>query len=207
MTVEEFVKVKGSMEARNDFLAWLVKKEAKAIALFSRRLLGHRATDDFIRGEASQAFLLAANRAIDRTATEDDGRGKHNPVSWIRFKALHGVMDFIRMEFSLHRNHVYQQRKFEYSVVSYGDKYRIESGLQNEPSITYEETIISSILIEPIFQRITEIDRDILDVLFIKRTEPRISRITLRVAKEFKCSERFILQRLAKMKKLAGKYL
>ena len=189
MTIEEFLAVRRSQQARNDFLAWLAQKERRAIGKFSRRLLGSRASDEFICGEATQAFLLAANRAIDSAANKDDGRGRYDPVAWVRFKALNGVKDFIRYEYAMHSRLSYPQRKFENSFTSY-----FNLGASNEPKIMYEERIVNSILLEPIFENMTPIDREILDVLILKRKDIRVSRVTLRVAKEMKCQEKTIIQ-------------
>lgn len=172
MTSAEFAAMRLDHYRREDFLAWLSRMNSRNIARIARAMAGIWATWDIISGEATQAFLMAANRAIDSAKIEDDGRGKNDPVAWCAWKGLNGVRDYIRSEFgtatrmsarheivrnTINETELYAKLEPEYRT-------RQVAALFRDPS-DYEEQIVSHLMVREFLETLVPVDRSIVELI------------------------------------------
>lgn len=208
---------------RDDFLMKLARENLPIIARITRSIAGDRATEDLIRGESTQAFLLAANRAINSARLTDDGRGENDPVKWCKWKGFNGVHDYLRLEFGT-TSRMRSRHIMERSIFLESDFKKEKINNRNCPGqedfviqwifrdpVDYEEKIISHFSVQEHLEKFENDDRAILELLVYGHTDSknikcagkygsRFRNNALDIAMTIHRSESYVLKRLSQIR-------
>lgn len=146
-------------QLRSDFLHELLRANKDNISRIVRNQLGQY-DRELIYGEAQQAFMIAADRALTSAREDDDGRGKNSFSAWCAWRGLRGVQDEVRkiagrhdrpsIKQSIDKNMVYAD-----AVPSSWD------GLRSDPA-NYESMVVSAISVRDFINTLKPKERDVL---------------------------------------------
>lgn len=206
----EFSQIRRNADKRNDFLGELARESRTEIAFIAKQFIGIRATRTIIQGEATQQFLLRANRAIDSASLTDDGRYKNNPRLWCKFKGLGGVKDWARNAYGTRVRNVakYELEQHTFYIEDYLDHHRPDRKHDLDPGVLYRDDrdyqslITSSLVVQEFLTTLERQDRSIVELLvFGETTDEKVRErngiSTIRSAGEYGARTHRILQDIA----------
>jgi hypothetical protein len=158
-------QIRNDQNMRDDFLQTLAQVNRPNITGVTLRMIGRLATEDVIDNEATQAFLLGANKGVNSFKNSDDGRGKNNFTLHCRWRGLNNVQDWCRSEYGTPTR--YPKRYFERTKIvlerdlydnSYAHQYFIDVA-------RYEDHVLSAIAIREMIAKLSPVDRSIIELL------------------------------------------
>jgi len=88
--------IRGNEFMRSEFLETILKKHEPRLRSIVQ--IGCKGQYRNLLDEARQAFLMAANAALETARDVDDGRGRNSLELWCVWRGLNSVRDFVRNE-------------------------------------------------------------------------------------------------------------
>lgn len=138
--------VRSDQMERERFLNALLKRNGARIfrTLTAHVKPGTQMFSDLMNGDLQQAFLLGANKALDKFRETDDGRGKNDYAGFCSWSGINAVLDRIRQAT---REVQYRTHEYPAGSLAFGDTNHPDYGKHHDdirkfvaPSYVYVST-------------------------------------------------------------------
>ena len=152
-------EIRTDPDLRSKYIKQLFAQNKHNITAMVRKSMG-QFDRNILTGEAQQAFMIAANRALDIALETDDGRGKNDPAKWCSWRGLRAVQECMRSVVGRQGRPCYKQRK-EARLV-YADSFRSNPVYEHADRTDYAESTTSAIIVRQFIDSLTPQERDVL---------------------------------------------